>query len=215
MTTLSEALESFQVCIKERELTKNSSLTLQSGYEARDGRMITQMSNSHSEVITKEKGTLPENTSPKDCESITKATRSEIAEMVTVCYDALDTYGKTPEQMKATIKLFCMVLEGRPIDKVREGFRHWVNRNSKLPTPADIVNIIDPPKQEWRPDWAAYVGLKQKIKTDWYYPSHEERDFLRRCEGYAIDRSNPQDEGDKLEHQARALMIAHGNFDDN
>lgn len=51
-----------------------------------------------------------------------------------------------------------------------------------MPAPADIVNIIDP--AEPSPDWAAYVGIKEKIKQGGYVMDSD-REYLAWCEGKA------------------------------
>jgi hypothetical protein len=135
------------------------------------------------------------------------ASFEEIKSMVDICFDALDTYGKTPEQVHSIVKLFCTVFEGYPISKVRDAFRQWVKTSNKFPTPADIEKIINPPVIEWKPDWAAYTALKRRIQNDWYYPLSDEREFLRKCEEYAYRRASPAEDTAPVEQEARRLML--------
>ena len=50
---------------------------------------------------------------------------------------------------------------------------------AELPTPSDIANIIDPSPP--KPDWAAYVGIRQKVR-DGIFIIDAQRDYLRWCE---------------------------------
>lgn len=209
MTQLSTVLERMRQHVSETELKSDILPMPPLGSMEGDGNQITVSQPG----VEKVRETLPPSISPKDCENITKATRSEIADMVNICYNALDTYGKTPEQMQSTVKLFCLVLEGQELPKVRSAFREWVTRNSKLPTPADIMNIIDPPKQEWKPDWPMYVAIKRKIANDGYYVYGEERDFLRRCERFALDRAKEGIEPESVD-EGTVRLFARGEIDE-
>lgn len=59
-----------------------------------------------------------------------------------VCFDALETYGKTPDQLANSLKLFMLTLAEYPEPLVRKAFEKWVRTERKLPTPADIIEMI-------------------------------------------------------------------------
>lgn len=80
-------------------------------------------------------------------------------------------------------QMFQAALACYPISLIREGFVKHVSRKPTLPTPSDIINIIDP--AEPTPDWAAYVGIKSKQKQG-VYLMQRELDYLRWCEEKAI-----------------------------
>jgi hypothetical protein len=121
--------------------------------------------------------------------SLTNGEQAEVALLVRQCFDVLDTFGKTPDQLTNIIKAFVTQLAEYPYAQVRDAFRQYLKRNSKMPTPADIVNLIDPPKGEWKPDWSAYNALKKRVQQDGYYPYGSEREFLKLCEEYAVKRA--------------------------
>lgn len=57
-----------------------------------------------------------------------------------------------------------------------------------IPTPSDIRNIIDPPKQEFKPDWDVYKSLKaDKLERGEYALSKDEMDYVAACEAYSLD----------------------------
>lgn len=106
------------------------------------------------------------------------------------CFKSLDTYGRTASSLPDIQKAFMLVLGEYPTELVHKGFVKWLTRESRFPTPADIVNLIDPLPKPWKPDWAVYVALKSKITKDGYYPWQHERDFMRRCEDFAMLRGS-------------------------
>lgn len=92
------------------------------------------------------KQTLPVNQpsaplpSPKLSESLDG--KVQIAEMVTQCFNGLNTYGKDAGQVGDAVKLFLFVLADYQPDEIFRAFRIFLEKNSRMPTPADIVSII-------------------------------------------------------------------------
>ena len=82
-------------------------------------------------------------------------------------------------------QMFQSILSDYPIDVIRAAFLAFVKRNASLPTPSCIVNIIEPP--EPIPDWAAYVGIRGKMKSG-IYVTDREREYLRWCENKAMSK---------------------------
>lgn len=84
----------------------------------------------------------------------------QFCEFLSQCYDGLNTYGKTPEQLENLTGLFLEVLGGYPIEVVKNAFLQHIKRSSNLPTPADIMNIIDPLPEELSP--SMYVSIMKE-----------------------------------------------------
>lgn len=61
------------------------------------------------------------------------------------------------------IGAFDHVLKKYDIAKIKEGFNEYLARKSNMPTPSDIVNIIDPPK-EWCVE--KFKVIRDKMKSD-------------------------------------------------
>lgn len=107
--------------------------------------------------------------------------QAQMVEMLTQCFQALNLYGKEPEQLAAAIPLFQMVLSDYPIAKIRIAFTRWLKNNSAFPAPADIAGLIE---RDGRPlpDKAVYVSISrkpgdQRTKADWEYLRNYE-DFI-------------------------------------
>jgi hypothetical protein len=95
------------------------------------------------------------------------------------------------------------VLADYAMAEILGAIAEYVKRNADIPAPADIVNIIIPPKREWKPDWAVYISLKKRVQRDGYYPYGSEREFLKRCDDYAISRAlaEPANEDERTARQ--------------
>lgn len=118
---------------------------------------------------------------------------NKVIEMVTQCFNSLNVYGKTSDQLPGIIKMFILVLADYPLEKISKGFADYLKRNSVMPTPADIVNIIDPPKEQWKPDWSVYRALKKKVQQDGYYLYGSERLFVEKCENFVFKKAIDDD----------------------
>lgn len=98
--------------------------------------------------------------------------------MLTQCFDALKVYGKEPEQLPNLIKTFILVLGEYEFPTIRRAFGVYLKRHTEMPAPADIVNIIDPPKESLSA--AMYVSLQKKAYSGEYL-MRDEREF---CEAF-------------------------------
>jgi len=85
------------------------------------------------------------------------------------------------------------------MDKIVSAFGSWMRRSSTMPTPADIVNIIDPPPP--KPDWVVYVAIRQKIRDGYTFVMDEERAYLRYCERYSMDKIKTYEERQEAQEQ--------------
>jgi hypothetical protein len=106
--------------------------------------------------------------------------------MVTQSFDVLNVYGKTTDQLNYIVKAFILVLEAYPPKDVRDAFLHWISRKSVMPTPADIVNIIDPPPEKLSE--ALFINLCKK-RDKGIYLTPDERRFIYAFEQQELTKS--------------------------
>lgn len=106
--------------------------------------------------------------------------QEELTRLLYQTFASQKTYGDKAEMMEFRDGMFQMVLAEYPLSRIREAFIEHVRRKPDLPTPSDIVNIINP----LPPVLSAslYTSLKRKIADDGYYPLSDERAFLRAFE---------------------------------
>lgn len=137
---------------------------------------------------------------PSEAQALTLATsrvaRGQLAVMVSQCFDALNIYGKEPEQVENIVAIFNLVLAEYSIKQIEDAFKTYLSRNSNMPTPADIAMLIrrggKPPLQA-----TVYTALCQKReRTSWKHGHHswqqgnglttEEEEYIRDYEADAM-----------------------------
>lgn len=89
------------------------------------------------------------------------------------CFDALNLYGKEPEQLESMIRIFKLVLGRFTWGVIEKAFSIFLNDADKMPTPADIVKIIEPPKQERKWCGATYIQLCQRKRENQFMLDRE------------------------------------------
>jgi hypothetical protein len=122
--------------------------------------------------------------SPKESE-MSLACQSDLIDLVTQCFDSLNNFGKTNQALPNIIKFFIVKLKKYPFEKVYEAFDEWTDRHSTMPTPADIINIIEP-----LPEYSKtlYISLCEKKKND-IYLSPQQRQFMAEFEKHEIKKT--------------------------
>lgn len=96
--------------------------------------------------------------------------------MVSQCFDSLNIYGKEPEQLENTILMFAMALEDQEPDDIKKAFVYWVKNNSQMPTPADILGVIESTRpsapqnyfQTTTEERQAYLEARKQNKVYWF-----------------------------------------------
>lgn len=67
-----------------------------------------------------------------------------LTEALGQCCSIQKAYGKQMGDLQTMVTAFHQILAEYPLARVQDGFRQYIKRNSTIPTPADIVNLIDP-----------------------------------------------------------------------
>lgn len=105
------------------------------------------------------------------------------------CFDTLDVYGKTANQLETISDMFILTLQEYNIEQIKDAFIKYMKINSKMPTPADISNIINPPVVEWKPDWTYYNSLKERRNKGDLGKYTPEFTYMKKCEEWAQNNS--------------------------
>ena len=192
---------------------------LQHGSMASDGRLITQDlsqitknsalqgARSLGEVVARtldsqlagqtQASNLQQGTSPKH----SKSDKAQLTLALSQTCVLLKLYGKTQAELGTMVEGLCWAIPDFPMGLIIDAMALHVRRKSELPTPADLLAIINPPKPKFRPNNAVYVGIKQRMKDPYAFITDAERDYVWQCEQFAI-RGNP-DEIDAYEEGQR------------
>lgn len=118
-----------------------------------------------SQVKSSLSGDLPSKVTASTPATLSDNEKQKFAAMLSKVFDLQKQFGKTPSQLNNIVDGFLWALQGYPIDRIIDGFRQYIRRKSDMPTPSDIINIIDPlpPKPEFAR--AYYVHLR-KLKDE-------------------------------------------------
>lgn len=68
---------------------------------------------------------------------------AQISVTIRQCFDLFNTYGKDPSALKSMLPVFEEVLAAHPTDKIMGAFKEWLRTQSAMPTPADILKILN------------------------------------------------------------------------
>lgn len=98
--------------------------------------------------------------------------------LVKSCYESLNTYGKSPEQLEASIMLMQMILGRFDYETVREAFGVYLQNSSDMPRPADIIKIIEPPIEKRK--WCAttFIDLRRQ-QREGQFMTKEEKQYIQ------------------------------------
>lgn len=158
------------------EILDNQTKTLSDGLKMNDGAMNTPYNNMNSKK--KEQPEIEQATQSQEGLDWTK----RLGSLLSICYDSLDTYGKKPEQLVNSSRLFKMVLADYSIEQIEEAFKIYLKKNSVMPKPADIVQIIEPPKEKRKWCKVAFLEIKRKKRENVFTTFQEDQyceDFLK------------------------------------
>lgn len=112
--------------------------------------------------------------------------QAKMAEVFGFLFDGQKQFGKNSDQIENMVKFFCWSMRKYPVEKVLEGIGQYVLQKSDIPTPSDIVNIIDPKPPVWKPDKSYYISLKEILKAQGQYGlDNDEIEYIRRYEDNA------------------------------
>jgi hypothetical protein len=122
--------------------------------------------------------------------TLTKNERKEISKILFACFDSMNTFGKGPEAMENIIEAFMMVLNGYQFEKIEEAFKIYMRTQSDMPTPANIIRLIEPPVEKL--STSMYVNLKKIIEDSGYniFISDAEKRFMAAYEDQELRKAD-------------------------
>lgn len=125
--------------------------------------------------------------------------RAELVKYIIQCFNTLDTFGKTPDQLADACFIFIDRLAGYDFREIRNAFGVYMDTHTDMPKPANIINIINPPAP--KPDWAAYVSIRQRMKDPYTFVMDDEKAYVRYCERYSVDNLKSYEERKEAQEQ--------------
>lgn len=103
----------------------------------------------------------------------------------------MKTWGKEPESLESIVSLFAEVLGEYSEDKIFWAMNQHAKRSNEFPTPADIVNLIDPAPEKLSRE--VYIRLSQKAQKTPENMDSDEWKYLREYERAALEGSDYRD----------------------
>lgn len=104
--------------------------------------------------------------------------KKKLTSLVKACYQSLDTYGGNDEKLESTVMLMQMVLGGYDYETIRAAFGVYLNNNSVMPKPADIVKIINPPAEKKK--WCKVTFLEiKRMKREGQFTTAAEGQYIQ------------------------------------
>lgn len=193
MKQLSEVLKRMEPLLTAKEPSSDISNTLPLGSISEVGSLITQSSPNS---LTAQDGSNPReraNLPAKQRTALSKnwvlnlesddAGKAAIASFLVDCFNALNTYGATPDQIQSSVKMHILLMGEYPLILVRKAYLKWLKTSSKQPTPSDIIAILEEDNGSLLrminrarecshyPNLGlaeeAYVELEKKLGKDW------------------------------------------------
>jgi hypothetical protein len=94
-------------------------------------------------------------------------------------------FGKRGEDFETMVKGFLWVLEDYRMPVILDALKEHIRSKTTIPTPADLVNLIDPPEQPLSA--AVYVAYQKRAKEGHFLLS-DERAYCRAYEAQEMGK---------------------------
>ena len=203
MDELSKVLENINNMRKNSELNNDTSSTPQHGLTTEDGKMTTQS--------TSEK----KNPSPIDTKknTWTNDEKHHFAKSFEKIFKIVNSFGKKPEDFEDGIDLFVKVVSQYDFKSIMKALERWIKENSTLPTPADLIALVEPLKEEKKFCKSTFIELCRQRREDLYLTKDERQyieDFIAEAvkEGIGSDDNYMSEAVKQVEMQDRLYLTA-------
>lgn len=94
------------------------------------------------------------------------ADKAALAEVIGHLFDLQKQFGKTTGQLENVVAGFCWAMASYPAQEVIRGFGEYIKHHADMPTPSDIVKIIDPKPEKIVYDKQIYYKYQQILKEE-------------------------------------------------
>lgn len=114
----------------------------------------------------------------------------DLTKVLGACFESQKTYGQDASKIEKLVKVFDLILEDYDIKVIRDAFVQHLKQAIDFPTPADIINIIDPPVLLDKPTYIAAKGWLAKNKDAPF--TLQERDYSNYVKQYEAETMSQQ-----------------------
>lgn len=113
-------------------------------------------------------------------------------------------YGKTAGEIETMVEGFAWVLGHRTIAEASPAFKAYLKKNNQMPTPSDIEEIIDPPREELSA--SVYVAIKKRAAQGEHIWG-DDREYIHAFEAQEMAKMR---DGSEALRRASAELVACG-----
>jgi len=143
MKKLSEALPHIKRSAYQEEQSESiSSMEAPSSTTTVGQMSTTQNSQNKTSLAERKTQQLGGTCEPR---TLTSEEKKKLTVLITTTYQALRTYGKTPEELEALIMFMQMTLADKSYEDIRAAFMQHIKESPEVPTPSDILKRIPAP----------------------------------------------------------------------
>lgn len=128
---------------------------------------------------------LPENTKPK----LSASDKAQLVRAMAQVCTVQNQYGKSQDELETLVEGLAWILASCTLQEIMGGLAEYVRTKSGIPTPSEILAIIDPPKKPFQPDWAVYTRLNKLVHDSGPYAiNQDEIDYIAACERFSVEK---------------------------
>jgi len=99
--------------------------------------------------------------------------RKVLTTLVTQCFQTLDTFGKPPEALASMVQMFQAVLGRFTTQEVQKAFSIYMETQTVIPKPADIVRLIEPPENPRNWCKVTFLDIKRRQREEQFISDDE------------------------------------------
>ena len=107
--------------------------------------------------------------------TLTSDGKKKLTRLVAACYEALNVFGKSPEQLESITMIMQMTLAKYDYEIIRKAFEIHLTQSSIMPTPADIIKIISPPIPAKKWCASSFIDIKRRWREGQFIMDEEKK----------------------------------------
>jgi cell pole-organizing protein PopZ len=173
--TLTDVLASMGKLVEERQQAKQHAVIAATQQRAPMTKQSASLPNAASAGQPKMPQKPPQPKLKDD-----RSGQEQLTRLLSQTYASQQTYGDKAQMMEYRDQMFQMVLEDYPFSTIRQAFIQHVKTSSCLPTPHDIIRLIDPSMEPLSESVYIRISNRMKDPSQWITP--DERRYMQRFE---------------------------------
>jgi hypothetical protein len=101
--------------------------------------------------------------------------QEKLVALLTMCFDTLDTYGKTEKQFENSLAGFLRLLSKYSFNAIENAIYKYLEHATVMPKPSDLIKIINPPKPKRAFCKVTFLDIKRRKRENQFVSLEEEK----------------------------------------